>query len=446
MNILHVPHANKSLASVHRLTSDNNALIEFHPDLFLIKDLDTRKIIHQGKCRGGLYPLALQSSGVESRKQVFGAIKPSTSRWHSRLGHPSFSIVDCVIKNNKLSCNDDENLNSVCGSCLRAKSHQLLYPKSTSVSSAPLEFIFSDVWGPAPISVGRHAYYVSFIDDYSKYTWIYLLKHKSQVFQVFHNFQSLVERKFGRKILSVQSDWGGEYEKFNSFFQRIGISHHVSCPHAHQQNGSAERKHRHIVEVGLALLANASMPLKFWDEAFLTATYLINLLPSKVINFDTPVQHLLKETPNYDSLRTFGCACWPNLRPYNTRKLSFRSTHCVFLGYSSLHKGFKCYISRDVVFDESVYPFESLHSNAGARLRNDVLLLPEYLLNPSNEGVGCTDSYATNDHNLLSESDVQNFSGDGLQQSSARPLLPRHLARQRLQQIPLVTPLRQDLL
>ena len=169
-NILHVPHANKSLASVHRLTSDNNALIEFHPDLFLIKDLDTRKIIHQGKCRGGLYPLALQSSRVESRKQVFGAIKPSTSRWHSHLGHPSFSIVDRVIKNNKLPCNNDENLNSVCDSCLRAKSHQLPYPKSTSVSSAPLELIFSDVWGPAPISVGRHAYYVSFIDDYSKYT------------------------------------------------------------------------------------------------------------------------------------------------------------------------------------------------------------------------------------------------------------------------------------
>ena len=197
----------------------------------------------------------------------------------------------------------------------------------------------------------------------------------------------------------------------------------MSCPHAHQQNGSAERKHRHIVEVGLALLANASMPLKFWDEAFLTATYLINLLPSKVINFDTPVQRLLKETPNYDSLRTFDCACWPNLRLYNTRKLSFRSTRCVFLGYSSLHKGFKClepstgrvYISRNVVFDESVYPFESLHPNAGARIRNDVLLLPEDLLNPSNEGVGCTDSYATNDHNLLSESDVQNFSGDGLQ-------------------------------
>jgi histone deacetylase 1/2 len=115
--------------------------------------------------------------------------------------------------------------------------------------------------GSAQTSVGRHTYYVSFIDDYSKYTWMYLIKKKSDVFQVFHDFQKLAERKFNRKIISVQSDWGGEYEKLNSFFQRIGISHHISCPHTHQQNGSTERKHRHIVEVGLALLANASMPL-----------------------------------------------------------------------------------------------------------------------------------------------------------------------------------------
>jgi histone deacetylase 1/2 len=92
------------------------------------------------------------------------------------------------------------------------------------------------------------------------------------------------------------------------------------------KNGSAERKHRRIVEVGLALLANASMPLKFWDEAFLTATFLINLLPRKVINHDTPVKRLLHSKPNYESLCIFGCACWPNLRPYNTRKLSFHST------------------------------------------------------------------------------------------------------------------------
>jgi histone deacetylase 1/2 len=132
------------------------------------------------------------------------------------------------------------------------------------------------------------------------------------------------------------------------------------------------------------LLAHASMPLKFWDEAFLIATFLINLLPSKVINNETHVERLLHTSPNYDSLRIFGCAYWPNLRPYNKRKLAYRSKLCVFLGYSPLHKGVKCldvntgrvYISRDVVFDENVFPFASLHPNAGKRLREETLLLP----------------------------------------------------------------------
>ena len=155
-------------------------------------------------------------------------------------------------------------------------------------------------------------YYVSFIDDYSKFTWIYLLKFKSEVFSIFQEFQKLVERQFDRKILAVQSDREGEYEKLNSFFQTLGISHHVSCPQAHQQNGSAERKHRHIVEVGLSLLAHASMPLKYWDEAFITATYLINHLPSRVIGNTTSLECLFHQKPDYSSLKKFGYACYPN--------------------------------------------------------------------------------------------------------------------------------------
>lgn len=180
---------------------------------------------------------------------------------------------------------------------------------------------------------------------------------------------------------------GGEY----SFFTKIGITHMVSCPHAHQQNGAAERKHRHIVEVGLSLLAQAHMPLKYWDEAFLAATFLINRTPSKVIQYVTPLERLYDVKPDYSSLRIFGCACWPNLRPYNTQKLQFRSKECLFLGYSNLHKGFKCldpssgrvYISRDVVFDENIFPFSKLLPNVGPRLRSEVLLLPPSLLNPT---------------------------------------------------------------
>jgi hypothetical protein len=299
-----------------------------------------------------------------------------------------------------------------------------------------LELVFSDVWGPAPTSVGKYNYYVSFIDDFSKFTWIYLIRHKSEVFQRFHEFQNLVERMFDTKIKTMQTDWGGEYQKLNSFFQRISISHHVSCPHTHQQNGSAERKHRHIVEVGLSLLAHASIPLKFWDEAFLTATYLINRLPSHTINNETPLARLLHTDPDYSTLRTFGCACWPNLRPYNNRKLQFRSKQCVFLGYSNQHKGFKCidvaegrvYISRDVVFDEDVYPFSALHPNAGARLRSEVLLLPETLRNFSyGDEITSTFSGSNSPANTTDEAVYTDTSPqDVLQESQANPASNAH--------------------
>jgi histone deacetylase 1/2 len=210
-------------------------------------------------------------------------------------------VVQQVLRKNKIAYTP-ESTPYVCDSCQLAKSHQLPYPISSSVSTVPLEHIFSDVWGPAPLSMGKHSYYVSFIDDFSKFTWIYLLKKCSHVYQAFLNFQQYVERKFDRKIITMQTDWEGKYENLNGFFQKVGITHHVSSPHAHQQNGSAERKHRHIVEVGLALLANASMPLKFWDEVFITTTFLINLLPSKVLDFATPVERLLHVTPNYDAL------------------------------------------------------------------------------------------------------------------------------------------------
>jgi histone deacetylase 1/2 len=211
---------------------------------------------------------------------------------------------------------------------------------------------------------------------------------------------NFIERKFDKKIVTMQTDWDGEYEKLNPFFQKLGITHHVSCPHAHQQNGSVERKHHHIVEVGLALLAHASMPLNFSDEAFLTATYLINLVPSKVINNTTPVERLLETVPDYKSLRVFGCACWSNLRPYSSRKLAFRSKQCGFIGYSPRHKGVKCldisigriYISRDVVFDENIFPFASLHPNAGSLLQKEILLLPNHL--------GLTNRGANNDDHM----------------------------------------------
>jgi hypothetical protein len=237
--------------------------------------------------------------------------------WHGRLGHPSFQTLRRILRTHELPVVSNKSSLHFCDACQKGKSHQLPFPKSLSVSTAPLELNFSDVWSLASTSIRKHNYYVSFIDDFSKFTWVYLLKHKSEVFQKFHDFQAHVEHLFDRKILAMQTYLrGGEYHKLSSFFERIGINHLISCPHTHQQNGSTERKHRHIIETDLALLAHASMPLKSWDEAFLTAAFLINRLPTPVLNYASPIATLFGVDPAYSFLCTFSCACWTCLRPY----------------------------------------------------------------------------------------------------------------------------------
>jgi histone deacetylase 1/2 len=196
-NVLHVPKANKSLVSVNRITRDNNVFVEFHPNRFLVKQQGTKKILLQGRCDRGLYPVD------SSNKVALGVVKPSASLWHHRLGHASSPVIQRVISRHKLPFVQDSNKDRVCDACQQGKSHQLPYPRSTSVSSSPLDLVFSDVWGPAPNSISRNKYYLSFIDDHSKYVWIYLLRQKSDVFQCFHDFQNLVERQFNRKIRAV---------------------------------------------------------------------------------------------------------------------------------------------------------------------------------------------------------------------------------------------------
>jgi hypothetical protein len=106
--------------------------------------------------------------------------------------------VSRVLRDNSLPFVSNKSDESVCDSCQRAKSHQLPYDILNKRSAAPLELIHSDVWGAAPTSAGRFSYYVSFIDDHTKYTWIYLLRQKSSVFAIFRDFQALVERKFNK--------------------------------------------------------------------------------------------------------------------------------------------------------------------------------------------------------------------------------------------------------
>jgi hypothetical protein len=178
----------------------------------------------RGPYYGGLYPLLPMFS--ETSKLAFLTIKPSFSSWHRRLGHPSSFVVQQVLRRNKIAYTP-ESTPYVCDSCQLANSHQLPYLISSSVSTAPLEQVFSDVWGHAPLSVGKHAYYISFIDDFKKFTWIYLLKKCSDVYQAFLNFQQYVERKFNRKIVTMQTNWGVMTHKYRGCIVVLSINKSV---------------------------------------------------------------------------------------------------------------------------------------------------------------------------------------------------------------------------
>ncbi len=128
--------------------------------------------------------------------------------------------------------------------------------------------------------------------------------------------------------------------RFQSFVSQHDIHHRKTCPYTSQQNGLAERKLRHILETGLALLAHLGLSNKIWIDAFLTSVFVINYFPTIFLNNFSPYEKLFNTSLEYTNLRLFECKCFPLFRPCTFHKLEFCSKPCIFLGYSN--SGYKC--------------------------------------------------------------------------------------------------------
>lgn len=368
-DILHVPSLTKSLLSVNKFTTDNDVFFEFHPTYFVVKDRKSGRALLSGPSKHGMYQFSTSIFSSPPSPSAFLSAKASSDRWHNRLGHPHSRVLHQILRDNKLPVSI-HNM-TLCHACQLGKASRLHLPLTNNRVTSVLELLYSDVWGPSPyLSMEGHKYFVLFIDAYSKFIWFYPMQNKSDVFPIFKKFQLFVERQFGCKIKSIQTDWGGEYRKLSTFFESIGIFHRLACPHTHEQNGMVERRNRHIVETGITLLANSCLPFKYWHFAFDTAVFLINRMPSTVSNSKSPFECIYAKPPDYSFLKVFGCLCYPLLRPYNSHKVDFRSSPCLFLGYSSSHVGYRCldlktnrfYIARHVRFNEDYFPYSQLHS------------------------------------------------------------------------------------
>ena len=168
-----------------------------------------------------------------------------------------------------------------CSTCKLGKSKCLSFPSHGSRAESCFDLIHSDVWGITPvISHAKYKYFVTFIDDYNKYTWIYFHHSKSEVFSVFQKIFAFVKTQFSSRIKVLRFDSGVEYmsKKFHDFLQNKGIVSQHSCPYTPQQNGVAERKNRHLLDVIRTLLLESSVPSTFWVEALSMIVYLIIII------------------------------------------------------------------------------------------------------------------------------------------------------------------------
>ena len=150
-------------------------------------------------------------------------------------------------------------------------------------------------WGPSKVSTlsGSH-WFVNFIDDCTRMTWLCLMKTNDEVNLLFQIFHKMIETQYNTKLQVLRSDNGGEYQSSNlqKYLEGHDTIHQTTCSNTPSQNRVSKRKNRHLLEVVQASLIVAQMSISYWGEVVTFATYLINRVPSSSLDFQTPLQAL----------------------------------------------------------------------------------------------------------------------------------------------------------
>ena len=307
--------------------------------------------------------------------------------WHKRLGHLGHKIMSVLEK-----LADGMNLGKYnqfeqCVACIEGKQCRKPFPVSSprlEKTSKVLELIHSDLCGPMdPLSIHGDRYFLTFIDDFTRKTFICFLKSKDSVCEAFKIFRMRVENETNEKIKCLRTDNGSEYvnDAMLNELKKWGIRHETTIPYSPEQNGLAERANRTIVEKARCMLQGANLPKGLWVEACRASVYLKNRSPTKALINALPEEKWSGKRVDLSHLKVFGCVAYEHVPKQFRKKFDPTSKRHYFVGYCEESKGYllvdpdKAYRvkkARNVVFFENV--FRSPKETETRVASNDVLM------------------------------------------------------------------------
>ncbi|GJT86919.1 retrotransposon protein, putative, ty1-copia subclass [Tanacetum coccineum] len=265
--------------------------------------------------------------------------------WHCRLGHINKKRIEKLQHDGLLDSTDIKSFEK-CVACMSGKMARKPYSHQVERAKDLLGLIHTDVCGPFKIMSRQGAYYfVTFTDDFSRYGYVYLLKHKHEVFETFKVFQKEVENQLGKTIKSLRSDRGGEYmsQEFLDHLKDHGIIAHRTPPYTPQHNGVSERRNRTLLDMVRSMMSQTTLPKSFWDYALESAARILNMVPTKKVD-KTPYEVWHGQAPKLSYLKVWGCEALVK-RDTLTKpdKLEPRAFKCIFVGYPKETMGYSFY-------------------------------------------------------------------------------------------------------
>lgn len=339
-NVLYIPKFSCNLVSLSKLLKDYK--ITFSKKNALVYEGNV--MVATTKIKHGVF--VFDNIKIKNIANLVSSEK-TNELWHRRFNHINPSYLKKLkhrIKDDAIFNYDSKQETKTCHPCLQGKAKEHHFPTSDSKARKAFDLIHSDVAYLECESIGRNKYYISFIDDYSSFSWVFPFRSKAQVPKIIINFHKSVKIQYNANIKCFRSDRGTEYtnQTVQDYFAENGIKHETSAPATPMQNGKSEVFNRVMGNGIRTLLVDSGLPKSLWGEALANVNYVRNRTPtSSNENFKTPFELLFGKLPDFNRLKIFGSIAFVLDKRVNKKKLDPKANPCIFVGYSYSSKAYR---------------------------------------------------------------------------------------------------------